>query len=331
MSTERIDRRMKKSALSEIPRFFLLIATVLIFFIFYLLAPKFLTFANFMNILASACITAMLAFAALVGMSCGEMNFAVGSQATLSAAVVGALMSIKGFPYIPALLIGLGASMLLGYLGIGLTIKFGVPSFIATLGLSTIADGTIKYLTDNKYMFSNNWGDDFMFLGRAYVGPVPVSVIAFAVLSIAAWILVDKTMLGRHIFAVGANSTACRQVGINNNKIKIIAFLISSAFAGMGGIIECGQIAAVSPTMGSDIMMNAIAAAMLSATFLRPGRYNVQGTVIAAILMIIIQNGMLSIGAPNYTRDIIQGAILLFAVGFIALTRKEGLPAVKFS
>ena len=129
--------------------------------------------------------------------------------------------------------------------------------------------------------------------------------------------------------AVGNNQTCCRQVGINVRKIKIIAFIICSLVCGFAGIMAASKTSNVMSTLGSGIMMDAMASAMLGATFLRPGRYNIQGTVVAALLTAIISNGITFCGYPDYIQNIVNGIILLIAVGYIAMTRKEGLPSVK--
>jgi ribose/xylose/arabinose/galactoside ABC-type transport system permease subunit len=335
LPSQQIDRNLGKSKLpdffrKDLPRYFLLIATVLVAIFFWILQPKFMTLENFSNIFSASAAIGTMAIAVVIALASGEMNFAVGAQATLAAIVVGVLLDINGIPYSAAFLAGVGAAMLSGLLGIGLTLKIGVPSFIATVGVSTLVIGFVKLLTGNKIYYSANWPKSFAYIGQGFIGSIPVIIIAFAIIIAVTWILVDFTRLGRHIFAVGTNMTACRQVGINNKKIKLIAFMLSSAIAGISGIFVASRSLRVEPTLGSNIMMGAFAAAFLGGTFLRPGRFNIQGTVVSVILMTIIQNGIYSTGSGYATGFFFQGVIFLLAVGIIALTRKEGLPGVKF-
>lgn len=111
--------------------------------------------------------------------------------------------------------------------------------------------------------------------------------------------------------------------------MKIIAFVICSVVCGFSGIMASSKTANVMNTLGSSLMMDAMAAAMMGATFLRPGRFNIPGTVVAALLTSIISNGIIFMGAPDFLKDMISGVILIIAVGYIAMTRKEGLPSVK--
>ena len=314
----------------DLPRYFLLIATIMVALFFRGVQPKFLSFDNICSIVCSAALMGTLAIAVVIALASGEMNFSVGAQATIAAVVTGVLLDISDIPYLVAVAAGIVSAMLIGSIGIGLTLKFGVPSFIATLAVSTLADGFIKLLTGNKVFFSGNWKDSFTFLGQEYFGSIPVLMIVFFVIVLCSWILVDGTKLGRHIFAIGTNKVACKQVGIDIVKLKLTAFMISSAIAGLAGILSASRSYSISPTLGADMQMNAFAAAMLGGTFLRPGRFNIQGTVVAAILMTIIINGMFSTGADYSMRFFAQGFIFLVAVGVIALTRKEGLPGVKF-
>jgi ribose transport system permease protein len=324
------DKKKNNFFRKELPRYFLLIVTVVIAIAFWIAQPKFLTMENISNIICASALTGTMAIAVVVALASGEMNFAVGAQATIAAVFFGKILDMKGMPLPVALVGAIVAAMIFGFVGIGLTLKFGVPSFIATIGLSTFTDGVISYMTNNKIFFSVNWSDSFTYLGQAFVGKFPVLIIVFAIIVIGSTIMVDRTKLGRHIFAVGTNKVACRQVGIDNKKIKLIAFMISSALAGLSGILSASRDFNIHPQLGNNMQMEAFAAAMLGATFLRPGHFNIQGTIVAIILMTLIQNGIFSTGSIYASRYFFQGIIFLVAVGIIALTRKEGLPGVKF-
>lgn len=267
---------------------------------------------------------------ASIVMMVGEMNFGVGAEATLTAAMLGWILGKEYVPvYVLAVLIVLLLIGLVGVVDSYFGVILGVPAFIATLAISKINDGFVNLLTENRTMFYNNWPPQFKWIGQGKIGPIPVSAVVFAVIAFLLWFMMDKTRLGAYIQAVGNNQTCCRQVGINVRKIKIIAFIICSLVCGFAGIMAASKTSNVMSTLGSGIMMDAMASAMLGATFLRPGRYNIQGTVVAALLTAIISNGITFCGYPDYIQNIVNGIILLIAVGYIAMTRKEGLPSVK--
>ena len=124
-------------------------------------------------------------------------------------------------------------------------------------------------------------------------GILPIAVIVFLGIAIVIHVVYEKTRFGRHLYAVGSNPTAANNVGISVPGMRVCAFVISSVLCGFAGMIAASYNNSVSLTMGAELMLPAIAATMLSATFLQIGKYNVPGTVLAAILMIVIQNGVI--------------------------------------
>jgi ribose/xylose/arabinose/galactoside ABC-type transport system permease subunit len=316
---------------NQVPKYFLIVATIIVVVVFTIIEPKFLTVTNLLNVLVSAALTGTLGIGMLMALIVGEMNFALGSQATVAAAIVGILMAGRGVPYPIAILCGIGFCVFMGFIGIWVNIKIGVPTFIATLALAPFADGLTKVLTNNTVFYSDKWpATPLGYLGQKLIGPIPVLAIVFLLLVVLAWVLLDHTRLGRYMYSVGANPTASVQVGINVNRIKIFGFLLSSAIVAFGGMLIGSREYKVWPTMGSEVMMEAIAIAMLSATFLRPGRFNIQGVLVAAIFVTMVQSGVTMIGASLAIRYLVQGLTFLIAVGFIAMTRKGGLPSVQF-
>lgn len=324
-------RNVRRSRIETfISKYFLLIALFILFIIFSIAQPRFLKFSNVMDIVSSSSLVGIMALGATIIMSVGEMNFALGAEATLIAGILGFLLQEQIIPwYFIAVLVVLLIAVLIGMLNSVFAVRLGVPAFVATIAISKIHDGMYSLVSGNKTMFSKNWPEQYKLLGQGYVGPVPILVLIFLAVGISCWLLMDKTKLGRHICAVGQNSVACKQVGINVRRVKVIAFLLCSSLAGFAGILSSSRNFNVMTTLGSSMMMNAMSAAMLGATFLRPGRFNVQGTVVAALLVSVISNGLLMLQSPDYLKDIIQGIIMILAVGYIALTRPEGLPSVK--
>lgn len=313
-----------------ITKYFLLIADVLLLIMFSLLRPGFLQLSNLLDIVAMAALVGTMGMGASIVMTVGEMNFGVGAEATLTAAMLGWILGKgKVSVYIAGMLLALLLIGLIGVIDSYFGVVLGVPAFIATLAISKINDGVVNWLTEGKTMFYSNWPAAFKWLGQGYIGPVPVLAVVFIIIAVSLWFLMDKTKLGSHIQAVGANKNCCNQVGINVRRIKITAFIICSLVCGFAGIMAASKTSNVMSTLGSGIMMDSMASAMLGATFLRPGRYNIQGTVVAALLTAIISNGITFCAYPDYIQNIVNGVILLIAVGYIAMTRKEGLPSVK--
>lgn len=320
----------KGSSGEVITKYFLLIADLLLIVIFGIIRPGFLQINNLLDIVSTAALVGTMGMGASIVMTVGEMNFGIGAEATLTAAILGWILGKGNVSiYMVGLLIAMLAVGFIGIIDSWFGVILGVPAFIATLAISKINDGFVNILTEGKTMFNSNWPPVFKWLGQGYVGPIPVMAIVFVIIALLLWFLMDKTQLGSNIQAVGANQNCCKQVGINVKKIKIIAFIICSLVCGFAGIMASSKTYNVVNTLGGGIMMDAMASAMLGATFLRPGRFNIQGTVVAALLTAIISNGITFCSYPDYIQNMVNGVILLIAVGYIAMTRKEGLPSVK--
>lgn len=314
----------------EIPKYILIIVCVIAVFVFASIQPKFLKGDNIMSLLTTASISGIMAFAAMLPFACGEVNFAVSSSASLAATIAG-LYAGTSIGYIPALLFGIACGTVVGLLTSFLSFKLRIPSLIASLGVAKLFDGLVEKLADNKTILSNSWPESFTFLGQGKILGISAALFTLLILSIIMIIVTDKTRFGRHIFAIGANKAACKQSGINLTLTKTLTFIVSSALAGLSGIMLSSQVGQVTLLSGNSLMMNAIAAAMLGATCIRPGRFSIQGTLVAILLMSILQNGVICIGAPTQWKTLIQGIVFIFAVGFISMTRKGGLPAVSMT
>jgi len=323
----------KKGGFRGLAKYLLLIVAFAVFGFFSILQPRFATVNNIMNILNSTAITGMMAIGMTIVMATGEMNLAVGAEATIAAAVVGKLLEGPGFNnYFIAVILGLLAAMLVGCLNSFFVVKVGVPSFIATIAMTTFVNGFIKIVTGNRYMYSKHWPKAFKFLGQTKVfGKIPMPVILLVLVALITIVMMDRTRFGRYVNSVGSSPAACKNVGINSKRVVVCCYLICALITGFSGIVLSSEVMTVSPSLGGDVLMSAMAATMMGATFLRPGRYSIQGTVVAALLITIISNGTVSIGAADFVDDLIQGCIILLAVGFISMTQKGGLPSVKFN
>lgn len=314
----------------RISRVFLLIALIAIALAFQIAQPRFLMLDNVMNLLAVSSIIGVLAMGNTILMSAGEMSFSIGAQCTVIGALFGRLLASAAFDNIfLALVLSIGASVLIGLLLAFLTVKIGVPTFVCTLALATVIDGAIQLLNNGTTLFSKEWPDGFNLMQEKIGGVFPVIFVVFIALAVVTHIIYEKTRPGRHLYAVGSNPTAANNTGISVPRMKVWAFVINGVFCGIAGMMLASYNNSVSITAGSELMLPAIAATMLSATFLQIGKYNIPGTVLAAILMVVIQNGVISAGYPIFVKDIVQGILLTISVAIIALIKEDGLPSVK--
>lgn len=322
--------RKKKGIKEQLSRVFLLIALIIIAGIFQAAQPRFLMINNVMNLLAASSIIGVLALGNMILMSAGEMSFSIGAQCTVIGAIFGRfLASETSNNLFLAFVLSVTASAAIGLFLAFCTVKIGVPTFVCTLAVATVIDGCTQLLNDGTTLYSKFWPSGFNLMQMKAGNLVPMAVIVFICLAVITHIVYEKTRFGRHMYAIGSNPTAANNSGISVTGMRIFAFVISSVFFGFAGMLAASYNNSVSLTMGSELMLPAIAATMLSATFLQIGKYNVPGTVLAAVLMIVIQNGVISAGYPIYVKDIVQGALLTVAVAAIAIIKEDGLPSVK--
>lgn len=328
---------MKKQSIHHISEkfasYFMLLALVLTFALFGSINPSFLSFTNMLDILRTASIVGILGIGGSFVMSTGETNFAVGTQATLAAAILGLLMQyLPDGLYWAALLIPIAALAGIGALMAVAVNKLKMSSFLCTLTIEMILTGFVRWATNNGVMFSSKWGPNFTLLGQTNLwGHIPVPAVVFLGLGIMAHVYKEHTRGGRYNFAVGANTVTARQVGINVEWEKIKAFAICGAFTGIAGIVEVALFNNVNMTMGTYYKFPGIAATVLSAAFWKIGKYNIPGSIIASVLIVAIQNGVITIGGSFYWKEIVQGVLLLIALLVVAFIREDGLPKVSFS
>jgi len=322
---------MKKNLLKKFDtkkffgKYFLLMAIFFVSVFFGLKEPSFRQIDNILDIIRSGSIIGLMSIGISYTMIAGEFDFSIGAMATFSAIIAGKLLAYPNFNnFLLIIFITLMFSCIIGLINAFNVLVIGIPAFIATLGLSILLNGITKYITGGGVFYALNWPKTFVLLGQGMMFKViPIPVIIFFLGFFFAWAHTERTKTGRYIFAVGANSVTASHVGINVKKIKTIAFVFSSFFAGFAGIILGSTLGSITPGMGDGNLLPAISATMLGATFLRPGTPNIAGSVIGALLLAVITNGLTMIGASFYMKDIIQGFILLISVGIIA-TIKEG-------
>ena len=266
-----------------------------------------------MDILRSTSIAGIFTCATVFVLLSGEINLACGAQATITAAIIGALLADGKFPYWLAVVIGLAVAVLSGIICCFLIVRLRMPAFIATIDFATVLDAGITKLCNNRVFYSNKWPKSYGFLGQTLIGGIiPIPLIFFAVIAVFMWFITEKTRFGRKLFSVGRNSAASRQVGIKVEWTKYLAFMIAGFLCGIGGWLQTSITKNVAMTLGQDFMLPAISAAMLGSTFLKPGRFNVPGIVLASFLSMAIRNGI-TMAAPSttvYAVDLTSGIIL---------------------
>jgi len=290
--------------------------------------PVFLRSDNLINVANQIVVIAIIAIGMTMVIITGGIDLSVGSLIALSAVVTGSLIArLGGTTASPLAMLAasLGAMLLCGVVGLfsGLMVAaFRMPPFIATLGMMLVASGAAYLISGGESLYQIP--DGFVWLGRgtAFLG-IPNAVVLMVILYAVAHVLMSRMTLGRYIYAVGGNVEAARLSGVNVTAVLLFVFGASGLMAGLGGGVLTSQLKSGAPTYGLLYELYAIAAAVLGGTSLAGGQGKVLGTLIGALIIGVIQNGMNLTGIQSYTQKVVLGLVILGAVLLDMLRRKD--------
>jgi ribose transport system permease protein len=286
------------------------------------LSDRFLTADNTWNVMRQISVNVVISVGMTLVILTGGIDLSVGSVLALAGAITAFLLKsgaefqtmnlYVGFTLLGALLGGTLVGAFLGWFN-GLTItRFKVPPFVATLAMLTIARGFTMLLTGGFPI--TGFSTQMAFIGTGwFLGiPVPVWISAFVVLF--AVVLTDKTRLGRHIYAIGGNETAAELSGLKIKRIKLIVYSIAGALAGIGGIIVTSRLDSAQPNAGIGFELDSIAAVVIGGTSLSGGKGTIMGTVQGALIIGILNNGLVLLNVSPFWQQVIKGMVILLAV-----------------
>ncbi len=278
---------------------------------FSLMTPNFATESNLMNIVRQSSINMVLAAGMTFVIITGGIDLSVGSilGTTAVMAMVTSLDPSLSMLSIPVALMG---GLLMGTLN-GLMVAYiGLPPFIATLGTYTALRGAAYLLADGTTVINNNIS--FEWIGNSYLGPIPwLVVIGFVVIAVC-WFILRKTTLGMHVYAVGGNANAARLTGIKVGMVLTFVYAMSGLMAGLGGIMSASRLYSANGNLGVGYELDAIAAVVLGGTSLSGGIGTITGTLIGALIIAAMNNGMTLMGVSYFWQLVIKGCVIIIAV-----------------
>lgn len=294
------------------------LALVLFFLLF---APNFASTMNIINVLKDTSFLAILALGFALAFTVAELDLSIAEMASLAAVVCGWMVHSQ---YPPAVAFGaaIAVGILLGSLnGYGVTV-LRIPSLIMTLGTAAIAKG-LAFMITQGVAFTGRWPVSFTGLARGYSFGIPNLVLWMTGATLFAWILVKWTRTGAHMVATGEADEAARLAGIATARMKRIGLLLAGVFAGLMAALLAANLSSAAPNMAGDYLLYAIAAVLLGMTMFEPGKPNIAGTVFAALVLKVLGNGLVLLGAPYYIQDIVLGVIIIGSVAFSASAMKK--------
>jgi ribose transport system permease protein len=300
-------------------RYIIYIGFVVVFLAFaVLLRDKgFLSSNNLLNILRQTATITVIAVGMTFVISCAEIDLSVGSVAGLSS-VVGA-MTIANYGMAAGILAALAVGLVVGSVNGGLVSLLGIPSFLVTLGMLGIAAGVAQWITRSAPQPILDDSFNLIF-GSGNFGPLPGLVFWSAGFVALGAIVLAKTRFGRQVLATGGNRTAADFSGVNTKRIKFQVLLLSATVASVAGLLYAGRLQSGRFQWGAGDELSAIAAVILGGTSLFGGSGSVIGTLFGALLIGLINNGLILAGLDSSQQQVVRGAIIILAV---ALARKK--------
>ncbi len=292
-------------------KYAIFIAFILLCILLSVMKPMFLTPANLLLVLNQASINGILAIGVTFVLITAGIDISIGSVVGL-AGVTAALCAQREIPIIPSFFMGILSGVLVGAI-VGLLVTKGkLAPYIVTLGMMTIIRGVALLISGGRPI--SGLPAEFGYLGNKNLLGVPIPVIIFVAVAAVAYVVLMKLRVGRYTFAVGGNMYAAEASGINPNQIKMFVHLVSGGCAGLAGIILASKIITGQPNSGEGYELDAIAAAVVGGTSLAGGTGSITGTVIGALIIGVIANGLDLMGVSSYWQQIVKGLIIIAAV-----------------
>ncbi|WP_313893808.1 ABC transporter permease [Psychrobacillus sp.] len=288
-------------------------------------SSSFLQWSNIIGILLSTAVIGILALGATFVIITSGIDLSVGTVMTLSSVITGVVIVNAGLPIIAGVFAGIATGAFCGFLcGIAIT-KLKIPPFIATLAMMMIAKGLALvisgaapiYFTDHK-IFTK------IALGSIIPGVnIPNAVLIFFISAIIGAIILSKTILGRYNFAIGSNEEATKLSGVNVNFWKVAIYSLAGAFTGIAGVIMASRLNSAQPALGQGYELEAIAAVVIGGTSLSGGKGTIVGTVIGALIMSVLTNGLRIMSIPQEWQTVVVGLVIILAVYMDILRRRK--------
>lgn len=288
-----------------------LLGLLLISLVLALLSDRFLTVNNLLNVTRQVSLNAIISVGMTLVILTGGIDLSVGSIVAMAGSITAGLMA-AGQGMGTAVIAGMVVGSILGLINGLLITKGKIPPFIATMGMMTVARGYTLVYTEGRPI--TGLTEDFRWLGGGYIMGIPVPVVIMALIFIAAYFLLKKNQLGRYIYAIGGNEEAARLSGIGTKKILVTVYTLSGLLAGLSGIILTSRLNSAQPTAGMGFELDAIAAVVLGGTSLAGGLGTIGGTLVGAMIIGVLDNGLNLLNVSSFYQQVAKGAVILLAV-----------------
>lgn len=296
---------------------------ILMCLILSMLSPAFMSMGNVLNIIRQISVIGLIAFGVTMCIITTGIDLSSGSVLALAAVVAASLAqqpdwAARMYPDLPALpvivpiLAGLAVGALCGFVNGVLIAKTGIPPFIATLGMMTAARGMALLYAEGRPI--STLTSDYNFIGQGVVMGIPFPVIILLFMAFISRVLLKHTKFGKYTYAIGGNENAAIVSGVNIDKYKILIYTYAGMLAGLAGVVLSSRISSGQPGLGQSYELDAIASAVIGGTSLSGGIGTIPGTIVGALIIGVMNNGLTLLNVQAYTQLIVKGVIIVGAV-----------------
>jgi ribose transport system permease protein len=329
MPESRTGERRQFKFVVVLRRYAVAVVLVILFGVFASLEPTFYQAQNVFNIVRQASIIGLLSLGLTCVVSIGEFDISFAALSTFTG-VMSVVLLMHGVNLYLAWLASVLAGVAIGCLNAVNIVMLGIPSFIATLGMQSILLGVSRYFTGGTVLYAAEYPRGFEAIGRAFVFHIiPTPVISFLLFGVLLVLFLEFSRSGRYIYSVGGNPEAATHVGINVRRIKFLTFVIMGLLSGVAGIIMASMFGSGNPGMGDGYLSPVIIATFLGAVFLKDGLTNSRGTIVACLVLAVLENGFVMTNVPYYMKEVVQGFVLLIAVGSVSVLKSQAAAGLK--
>lgn len=305
-------------------------ASLIVLLVFFSLAsPNFLQTANILAILQATSVNGVLAIAATLVIITGGIDLSVGTLMTFTAVIAGVVLTFLGMALPFGIIAAIAAGAACGFISGSLIARMKIPPFIATLGMMLILKGLSLVISGTKPIYFNDTPSFPMLSSGSFIGsvvpglPVPNGVVILFLLALAiSWVL-NRTTLGRYCFALGSNEEAVRLSGVNADGWKVAIYALAGGICGIAGLLIASRLNSAQPALGLGYELDAIAAVVIGGTSLAGGRGSVLGTIIGALIMSVLLNGLRILSVAQEWQTVVTGVIIIAAVYADMLRRRR--------
>lgn len=297
-----------------------LIGLVLLCVIITFVTPAFLTISNITNVFTQVSVNAIIAVGMTFVILTGGIDLSVGSTLAISGALSASIIKSTGsvtLAVIVAALVGIAIGLVNGLL----ISKGKLQAFIATLATMTVFRGATLVFTNGTPI--SKLAEKFVNIGNGKLGFIPIPVIITVIVSIIAIYVLSQTRFGRYLYALGGNEDSARLSGINTDKIKTLVYVVSGFASAIAGVIITSRIGSASPNAGTGFELDAIAAVVIGGTSLAGGEGKITGTLIGALIIGVLNNGLNLMNVSPFYQSIVKGLVILIAVLLDKKSRKK--------